>query len=727
MLRNIKKVPVDFAIVLSFFILYIITLAPFIFWRDSPEFMDVGWTLGIAHPAGFPTYSLLAKLFYYLVPFGNIPFRANLFSAVCSVLVIYLFMKTSVLILRNYRGREPGPIDRFCAYVPAILMGVGLYFWRTSLSAEVYSLNLLFISLVIYLLLLGVDKKDIRYIYLGSFVYGLGSGNHATIAFLLPGLLIYFFWNWKIEKIKHFVLLIFFFLLGLSVYLYLPVRSTTNPSMDWCDPENWRQFLYLITDRKDAGFAERITTGGGVGFWNAVARQVRLMPPQYTFIGIIIAVVGLMVNIRMSPPLFLLLVTIFGLHGLFFIYWPLSNIHVQLFYAMALWMSLGLAWLVKLRSGSLLVSIRGEKVVVPVMLAVVALKLIFNYPLANQSRLGRVERTFLAHYESMAPNSLALVTVLWFLYRSYQDVMRLREDVTVIGTGDFVVPAYFNRVTKERFPRIAVPLWKYDEQTGYTFLYELLAMNLDQKRQIYWEIQNSMNRNFYKQVLPHEGFIFKFTFRPVEKLDEKVVGSYIDSLKRMILGDIDRGLLLEDEEAAHYYIWFLDAVANYFYLHGRPATALNILNITEEVFGPKGTNTMDEKEKRMIASHKAVYYIKMGRLQEARTVLESIVRRYIGCYTDYVNLGSVYLVMGRLDEAEYWIKKGMPGADPKGVPYVLLGDLYQKRGDLRSALKMYKKALAAGVEDEIRPQVEEKIEEISKKNPAAARPLRPRP
>ncbi|MBI4389797.1 MAG: hypothetical protein HY580_06410 [Nitrospinae bacterium] len=52
---------------------------------------------------------------------------------------------------------------------------------------------------------------------------------------------------------RHLGVCVLFFLIGFSVYAYLPVRSHAEPSFDWGNPETPAGFLYQITDRKDAG------------------------------------------------------------------------------------------------------------------------------------------------------------------------------------------------------------------------------------------------------------------------------------------------------------------------------------------------------------------------------------------------------------------------------------------------------------------------------------------
>ena len=60
--------------------LYIRTLAPGLLSGDSAEFQTLAYTLGMTHPTGYPIYVLLAHVFT-LLPFGDMAWRVNLFSA----------------------------------------------------------------------------------------------------------------------------------------------------------------------------------------------------------------------------------------------------------------------------------------------------------------------------------------------------------------------------------------------------------------------------------------------------------------------------------------------------------------------------------------------------------------------------------------------------------------------------------------------------------------------
>src|ERR1043166_4506200 len=61
---------------------YVYTLAPEVTLEDLGEFIPASVNWGVPHPPGYPLWSILTWLFTKL-PFGNVAWRVNLFSAVC--------------------------------------------------------------------------------------------------------------------------------------------------------------------------------------------------------------------------------------------------------------------------------------------------------------------------------------------------------------------------------------------------------------------------------------------------------------------------------------------------------------------------------------------------------------------------------------------------------------------------------------------------------------------
>src|SRR5207248_4772115 len=69
-------------VALGVFPVYLRTLAPTVVGGDTPELITVAYTMGVAHPPGYPLFTMLAKLFT-LFPFGTVAWRVNLLSAIC--------------------------------------------------------------------------------------------------------------------------------------------------------------------------------------------------------------------------------------------------------------------------------------------------------------------------------------------------------------------------------------------------------------------------------------------------------------------------------------------------------------------------------------------------------------------------------------------------------------------------------------------------------------------
>ena len=70
--------------------LYGLTLAPTITFLDSGELTTVAWTTGIAHPPGYPLYTLISSAFIHL-PLGDPAWRMNALSALFGALAVGLF------------------------------------------------------------------------------------------------------------------------------------------------------------------------------------------------------------------------------------------------------------------------------------------------------------------------------------------------------------------------------------------------------------------------------------------------------------------------------------------------------------------------------------------------------------------------------------------------------------------------------------------------------------
>jgi tetratricopeptide (TPR) repeat protein len=230
--------------------MYMVTLAPTILWNDSGELISAAATLGIAHPTGYPLFVLVGK-FFSLLPIGTVAYRLNIMSAFFSAL--------SVLMVFFIVSRLTRKI--FVAVVSSLALAFSYTFWDQATFAEVYPLHVFLFSAIILLLLEWDEKQKNTQIYSVAFLSGLSLCNHLLSLLLLPPI-IYFVLikehqKWldiKLRKsiinFKVVLILALLFLLGLSLYVYLPLRSLQHPPVDWGKPDNLVNFVRHITGRE---------------------------------------------------------------------------------------------------------------------------------------------------------------------------------------------------------------------------------------------------------------------------------------------------------------------------------------------------------------------------------------------------------------------------------------------------------------------------------------------
>jgi hypothetical protein len=234
-------------LLLADFFVYLLTQAPAVQFIDSGELAVVCKTLGIAHPTGYPLYTLLGRLFT-LLPIQDVIFRVSLFSlfSVCLTNLILFFIILKLI-------PEKSDLSLWVAFLTALLFSFTPTLWDQATSNEVYGLNILSYVLIIYLILKwreGIQRKsESNSLYLLVFIYGLSFGNHMMIVLLFPALvfMLLSYERKAILKLPKILSLILFFILGISVYLYPPIRSAQNPLLDWGNPRNWSGFVRHVS------------------------------------------------------------------------------------------------------------------------------------------------------------------------------------------------------------------------------------------------------------------------------------------------------------------------------------------------------------------------------------------------------------------------------------------------------------------------------------------------
>jgi hypothetical protein len=148
---------------------------------DTAKFDYLGLVLGTAHPPGYPLYTMLNAAFVRIVPWGSVALRANLLSAVFAILACLV----AVLIFTKLGIRPVVAAGGACA------LGLIPQLWHFALVAEVYTLSILFVALVLACLL-AYDRTG-RPVWLraGLLIFALSFAHAISQVLLIPGLLLY--------------------------------------------------------------------------------------------------------------------------------------------------------------------------------------------------------------------------------------------------------------------------------------------------------------------------------------------------------------------------------------------------------------------------------------------------------------------------------------------------------------------------------------------------------
>ena len=268
-------------------LIYVATLAPDLtfanYGTDGGDLIAAARTLGIPHPTGYPTYTLLAWLFTQL-PVGTIAFRVNLLSAVCAAAAVGLFFRSAQHLFASKR------LPLLIPALTSLTLAFSSLLWSQAVISEVYALLMFFASLLLWLLICWRDDGADWLLWLAAFALGLGLGNHLTLVFVAPAAFV-LLWPERRRWFRARVLLpaAALFVVGLGVYVYLPLAARQRPPVNWGNPQTWKGFWWVVMAKQYQGFAfglELAEMAGRIYVWAG------LLGDQFGWWGLAIALLG---------------------------------------------------------------------------------------------------------------------------------------------------------------------------------------------------------------------------------------------------------------------------------------------------------------------------------------------------------------------------------------------------------------------------------------------------
>lgn len=275
------------------FALYYITSATDITWahesQDSGDLAACAAILGIPHPTGYPLYillgHLLTRILFWIEP-GRAMVLLSVISASVAVGVIARACALSIRLLFD-RGKFSDSAAGWWGALGSVFAAVSPLLWSQAVVCEVYSFAVLLQSIAwLYLVRFllhneasQVGKAEKSLVFIG-FTFGLILAHHLTgAAIILPVAVILLFSRVRLS-LSVWIKTLAAIIPGLLFYLYLPIRSLQNPSLDWGNPETpaavWRhvtawQYRNLAFGVQWSEFVRRIESTGWIENWGYLA------------------------------------------------------------------------------------------------------------------------------------------------------------------------------------------------------------------------------------------------------------------------------------------------------------------------------------------------------------------------------------------------------------------------------------------------------------------------
>lgn len=221
-------------------LLYLLTLARTPVLGDPTEYTFIAHVLGIAHPPGYAFMTVVGKLFQSIIPVGAVAWRMHLLAAVSGTLAA-LFVYGTLRAL-DLTGRKE--LSSLAALFAALTVGTAVNHWQHSIHANPHILTATFTAANLYFLTKwwAAQQTDSsqKWLYVFSFSAGLGVTHHPLTVFGFPAYALFILTVWRQQAIANrqssianrlssILTMLAFALLGLSMWLYYPLRSPHVP------------------------------------------------------------------------------------------------------------------------------------------------------------------------------------------------------------------------------------------------------------------------------------------------------------------------------------------------------------------------------------------------------------------------------------------------------------------------------------------------------------------
>jgi hypothetical protein len=268
------------------FTVYALTASEHVGLEDDGIFLMAAFDNGVAHPPGYPLFTLLGWVASQ-IPISTVAWRVHMLSALAGALTCVVIWRISL----HYTRQLPA------AYLAGIGFGLSSIVWSQSIVAEVYSLNSLLFFCVYYILLKASDSDfpalSGRTALAGGLLAGLGLSLHWPLFVLASLGLLPFLWRLKRLLLVRAPVIAAGLVLGLSPFVWMVYRSQAPDIAAFYGPiANWDEFIHYVL-RKGYASVDVSPTAGITDQVQFALFSLRITATEYSFIAVPFMLLGI--------------------------------------------------------------------------------------------------------------------------------------------------------------------------------------------------------------------------------------------------------------------------------------------------------------------------------------------------------------------------------------------------------------------------------------------------
>lgn len=548
-----------------------------IYGGDAGDLVTSAYLHGVAHPPGFPLYTLLGFLASKL-PISTIAFRVGLLSSLAGagvMTVLFMFIREITK-------------DTKASLLAISSLGVTYLFWLYTSVPEVFMLHSFFVVLLTYVLYKwSVSKRD-RYLSFFTLALGLALSHHLLTVFLFPGFLYVIVSNKKaLPKLtlQYLAKKVGLLAAGLMPYLYIFAAASTTPAISWDNATTIPNFLNLVL-RKTYG-----TFQSGPSFAQSfVSRLIQFpymgefMLTDFTAVGMLLALIGCFTQFKHRRKVWNYLFMLFFFIGPFYFFYAsyyiidrfslatFERFLLPSYMIVAIWIGEGIMASVRFLSKF------SKKSFTPLfylLFLILPISLFFiNYPKISILKHDRTAENHASDILATVPkNSIMILqydTTLFDTQYVYY-TQKIRPDIKVIHFSKLFMGQLTDQI-KKYYPDLYLP-----KTTEEKFMDDFVRENAKKfpiyvnndipvaLKDTYWVRQGLLFRFYTKETLPPAQAIFAENERlwklykdplsgSLKKYNNLMLSNILDFYKdaRMELGRMYEDAQMYEQALVHY-------------------------------------------------------------------------------------------------------------------------------------------------------------------------------